>query len=214
MGLELRALGEFQLELWPGLWWLRAVQLGGGSGVKLSAPKGPLMPALVGDLVQMAQQSQGRCWALVVTPCDDGLSLYFSVSRRGRAQLPVPSSCGRCCRGSRLGADIRSVLCGFSFVFSFFFAHVFFFFPTISPARLPFMPQLHAPVCKLVGWVGASSHSLTSAGLIVWGGRRAWFRSTHSGLICASVNPLPSSAAGEDELRQHSMAPACSSPGT
>lgn len=97
--------------------------------------------------------------------------------------------------------------------FLFFFAHVFFFFLTISPARLPFMPQLHASVCKLVGRVGASPHSLASAGLVVWGGR-AWFRSTHSGLIHASVTPLPSSTAGEDELGQHSVAPACSSLGT
>lgn len=106
-----------------------------------------------------------------------------------------------------------SVLCVFWFGFSFFSAHVFFFFPTISPTRLPFMPQLHAPVCKLVGRVGASPHSFASAGLVVWGGR-AWFRSTHSALIHASVNPLPSSTTGEDELGQHNMAPACFSLGT
>lgn len=58
--------------------------------------------------------------------------------------------------GSCPGADVCSVLCGFSVWFFFLFAHVFFFFPTISPARLPSMPLLHAPVCKLVGWVGAS----------------------------------------------------------
>lgn len=51
------------------------------------------------------------------------------------------------------------------------------------------------------------------AGLVLWGGR-AWFRSTHSGLIHASVNPLPSSTTGEDELGQHSMASAGSSLGT
>lgn len=106
-----------------------------------------------------------------------------------------------------------ALLCGFWFGFLFFFAHVFFFFPTISPARLPFMPQLHVPVCKLVGRVGTSPHSLASAGLVIWGGR-AWFRSTHSGLIHASVSPLPSSTAGEDELGQHNMASACSSLGT
>lgn len=99
MGLELRALGEFQLELWPGLWWLQAVQLGGGSGVKLSALKGPWMPALVRALVQVGQQGQGRCWALVVTPCDDGLSLCFSVSQRGRAQLSARSGCGKALPG-------------------------------------------------------------------------------------------------------------------
>lgn len=60
MGLELRALGEFQLELW-------AVLLGGGSGVKLSARKGWWMPTLMNALAQVAQQGQGRCWALVVT---------------------------------------------------------------------------------------------------------------------------------------------------
>lgn len=161
----------------------------------------------------LAQQGQGRCWALVVTPCNDGLSLCFSVCQRGRAQLPARSGCGRHYRRSCLGTDMRSVLCGFWFGFSFFSAHVFFFFPTISPARLPFMPQLHAPVCKLVGWVSTSPHSFASAGLVVWGGR-AWFRSTHSGLIHASVNSLPSCTTGEDELGQHSMAPAGSSLGT
>lgn len=132
---------------------------------------------------------------------------------RGRAQLPAPSGCGRHYPRSCLGTDMCSVLCVFWFGFSFFSAHIFFFFPTISPARLPFMPQLHAPVCKLVGRVGTSPHSLVSADLVVWGGR-AWFRSTHSGLIHASVNPLPSSTTGEDELGQHSMAPACSSLGS
>lgn len=181
--------------------------------MELPARRGSWTPTLMVALAQAAQQGQGRCWALVVTPCDDGLSLCFSVCRRGRAQLPARSGCGRHCPGSCPGADMHSVLCGFWFGFSFFFAHVFFFFPTISPARLPFMPQLHAPVCKLVGRVGTSPHSLASAGIVVWGGR-AWFRSSHSGLIHASVNPLPSSTAGEDELGQHRMVPAYFSLGT
>lgn len=167
----------------------------------------------MGPLAQVAVQGQGRCWVLVVTPCNSDLSLCFSVSWQGRAQLPARSSCSRHCPGSCLGTDMCSLLCGFWFGFLFFFAHVFFFFPTISPVRLPFMPQLHAPVCKLVGRVGASPYSLAGAGLVVRGGR-AWFRSTHSGLIHASVSPLPSSMAGEDELGQHNMASACSSLGT
>lgn len=44
-----------------------AVLLGGGSGVKLSARKGWWMPTLMNALAQVAQQGQGRCWALVVT---------------------------------------------------------------------------------------------------------------------------------------------------
>lgn len=116
------------------------------------------------------------------------------------------------CPGSCPGTDVHSVLCGFLVWFFFLFAHVFFFFPTISPARLPSMPLLHAPVCKLVGWVGASPPSPACAGYVFWG-ERAWFGSTHSGLIHTSVTLLPSSVAGEDELGQRSVAPACSSPG-
>lgn len=54
MELELRALREFQLKLWPRLWCLWAELLGGGSRVKLPARKGPWMPALMGALAQMA----------------------------------------------------------------------------------------------------------------------------------------------------------------
>lgn len=39
MGLGLRALGEVQLELWPGLWCPSAVLLGGSSRVELPARK-------------------------------------------------------------------------------------------------------------------------------------------------------------------------------
>ena len=124
---------------------------------------------------------------------------------------PATGGGGRC-PGSCPGADVRSVLCGFSVWFFFLFAHVFFFFPTISPARLPSMPLLHAPVCKLVGRVGASPLSPACAGHVFWG-ERAQFGSTHSGLIHTSVTLLPSSVAGEDELGQLSVAPACSSPG-
>lgn len=69
-------------------------------------------------------------------------------------ESPVEGIDGRCL-GSCPGADVHSVLC-FLVVFFFLFSHVFFFFPTIIPACLPSMPLLHAPVCKLVGRVGAS----------------------------------------------------------
>lgn len=139
MGPELRTLGEFQLELWPGLWCLQAVLLGGGSGVELPACKGLWMPTLMGALAQVAQQSQGRCWALVVTPGNDGLSLCFSVCRRGRAQLPARSGCGRHCPGSCPGADVRSVLCGFWFGFVHFCSCFLFL-----SHHLPCPPALHA----------------------------------------------------------------------
>lgn len=116
------------------------------------------------------------------------------------------------CPGSCPGADVHFALCGFLVLFFFLFAHVFFFFPTVSPACLPSMPLLHAPVCKLLGRVGTSPPSPACAGYIFWG-ERAWFGSTQSGLIHTSVTLSPSSVAGEDELGQCSMAPACSSPG-
>lgn len=45
--------------------------------MELPARKGPWMPTLMGALAQVAQQSQGRCWALVVTPGNDGLKPVF-----------------------------------------------------------------------------------------------------------------------------------------
>lgn len=114
----------------------------------------------------------------------------------GAALVPAPAlMCALCC----------VVLVWFFFLF----AHVFFFFPTISPACLPSMPLLHAPVCKLVGWVGASPPSPACASHMFWG-EGARFGSTHSGLIYTCVTLSPSSVAGEDELGQHSVAPACS----
>lgn len=68
-------------------------------------------------------------------------------------ESPVEGSDG-CCFGSCPAADVHCVV--FLVCFFFLFSHVFFFFPTIIPACLPSMPLLHAPVCKLVGRVGAS----------------------------------------------------------
>lgn len=144
-------------------------QLWGGSGIlgpwqgdKLMGPElgapGDVQPGLqvlVPAGCAAGAGGAGRRCREPATWCNCGPSLCFSTCRRGRAQLWGPAVGGSgCCPGPCPGADVRSVLCGFGLVF--LFAHVFFFFPTTSPACLPSMSLLHAPVCKLVGWVGAS----------------------------------------------------------
>ncbi|XP_074464493.1 LOW QUALITY PROTEIN: uncharacterized protein LOC141751493 [Larus michahellis] len=226
MGPELGVPGDTQLGLWPGLQvpvpqqrWRSG---GAGSPGLCVASRRPVRhPPRQVPLCGWRSGARGKRWEPVaVTRCNDGLSLCFSACRRGRAQRRarvwlravagtalVPASaltCALCC--------VVFLVCFSDLIFFFLFAHVFFFFPTISPARPSSMPLLHAPVCKLVGRVGTSPPSPACAGYVFWG-ERAQFGSTHSGLIHTSVTPSPSSVAGEDELGQHSVAPACSSPG-
>lgn len=117
--------------------------------MELPARKGSWMPTLMGALAQVAQQSQGRCWALVVTPGNDGLSLCFSVCRRGRAQLPAQSGCGRHCLSSCPGTDMCSVLCGFWFGFCSFLLMFSFSF---SPSPLPACPSCLNCMRQSVSW--------------------------------------------------------------
>lgn len=85
---------------------------------------------------------------------------------------------------------------------------------SFPPSPLPACPPCLYCMRQSVSWWGgwAPPPSPACASYVFWG-ERAWFGSTHSGLIHTSVTLSPSSVTGEDELGQHSVAPARSSRG-
>lgn len=160
--------------------------------------------------------ARGRCWEPVVaTRCNDGPSLCFSVCRRGRAQLRARVWL-RVVAGTALvpAPVLMCALCRVVFWFDFFFFFLLMFSFSFPPSPLPACPPCLYCMRQSVSWWGgwAPPPSPACASYVFWG-ERAWFGSTHSGLIHTSVTLSPSSVTGEDELGQHSVAPARSSPG-